>query len=91
MTTVELCAFAGISQATLRTWIKWAEDTDIPHPPLPTPKTDGSRYEWDRSDVDKLILFKTWMPRGRNGVMGRLNEIHWPKYKRQGSVEDGIE
>lgn len=83
MTTVELCAFAGISQATLRTWMQWDKETDVPHPQLPKPKKVGSKYEWERSDVDKLILFKTWLPRGRNGLMGRINEIHWPEYKRQ--------
>lgn len=83
MTTVELCAFAGISQATLRTWMQWDKETDVPHPQLPKPKKVGSKYEWERSDVDKLILFKTWLPRGRNGLMGRINEIHWPEHKRQ--------
>ena len=33
----------------------------------------GPRY-WKQSDIPALLAFKEWVPKGRSGVMGRINE-----------------
>ena len=83
----ELCFFVGITEATLRTWYRWYEVRDVDCPELPMPVKIGRRKYWKRSDVDKVIAFKMWMPRGRNGLMGRQNEVHWSAYRK---AKDGI-
>ena len=79
MTTIKICDLLNITPATLRTWYKWYNTKEIDCPELPKPKKTGTKYDWSPDDLGKLIVFKDWMPRGRNGVMGRINEGHWGK------------
>jgi hypothetical protein len=75
----------NISVKTLTTWYKWYYDNTIEKPKdfpkLPEYIQDhvnGPRY-WTESDVKKLEEFKSWIPRGRAGVMGKINSKYWSK------------
>lgn len=82
--TVDVCQFLKISEGTLRTWMKWYKIKDIKCPEVPTPQKISGRNYWTQEDLAKLIVFKHWIPKGRNGVMGKVNYIHFPKkYKEK--------
>lgn len=80
-----------ISVATLNNWYRWYNDPQFEKPPL-TPAlplyqvkikfVDGaplgwSRRSWAPCDLIALRIFKEWLPRGRNGVMGAYSKRFW--------------
>ena len=76
-----------ISVKTLTNWYRWYfDDTikkDYDFPKLPEyfqEYQNGPRY-WTKEDIPQLIKFQEWLPRGRNGVMGRISEQYWGERK----------
>lgn len=84
--TMEVCYLLGIAPTTLANWYKYINETpqqEIPEncPGLPpyiqeTPK--GPKY-WHAIDLHKLYAFQQWVPKGRGGKMGRINQRYWSK------------
>lgn len=77
-----------ISARTLDGWYQYyTSDLEKPDdmPDLPKysqSRPRGPRY-WKQSDIPALQAFKDWVPKGRNGVMGRINERFWgEKFRR---------
>ena len=75
-----------VSVKTLTNWYKWYYDDTIEKnydfPKLPDyiqEYTNGPRY-WTLSDIPMLKKFQEWVPRGRNGVMGKISEKYTSKY-----------
>ena len=82
LTSTQVCQRLDISSRTLDSWYKFYRG-DFEHPenmpklPEYTQETSrGPRY-WVEEDVKALRQFRDWVPRGRGGVMGRLNEQYW--------------
>ena len=75
----------NISVKTLTNWYKWAFDDAIQkpenYPKLPeyTQSYQRGPRLWTESDVEQLKLFQSWLPRGRNGVMGEVSSKYWSK------------
>ena len=79
MTATEICYILGISENTLRNWMKWYKIKKIECPELPQPEKFHNRNYWRRTDIAKFAVFKDWIPKGRNGVMAEVNRIYWKK------------
>ena len=79
MTATEICYILGISENTLRNWMKWYKIKKIECPELPQPEKFHNRNYWRRTDIAKFAAFKDWIPKGRNGVMAEVNHIYWKK------------
>jgi hypothetical protein len=71
-----------ISIPTLLRWYAWyygSKVSDIPSdcPVLPIIEREGTgrnaKRVWKKSDIPTLKVFKSWVPRGRGGVMGELD------------------
>lgn len=82
-----------ISARTLDSWYKYyngnyEKPNDMPTlPPYTQSRPRGPRF-WKQSDMPALQAFKEWVPKGRGGVMGRVNEHNWsPQYRKQKEVE----
>lgn len=81
MTSVEVCYLLGVTENTLRNWYKWYKIKEADCPELPMPEKIKNKNYWHKSDLNKLIVFKNWIPKGRNGVMGVVNRKFFPKKK----------
>lgn len=74
-----------VTVTTLFTWYKFWEDPECEKPedmpPLPEygRRWEGGPKYWKREDLDALIRFRDWVPRGRNGLMGKYNRYKWSK------------
>ena len=73
----------NISAHTLDTWYKYYGDETLEKPEnmpeLPVyiqQRPRGPRF-WKEFDIATLLAFKQWVPKGRGGVMGRVNERYW--------------
>ena len=75
----------GVSVKTLTTWYKWYNDPSIHKPDncpeLPCYIQDSPRGKrlWDEGCLYQLKLFRDWVPKGRNGLMGTVNKQYWSK------------
>lgn len=88
LTATDVAHIVGVSVPTLTNWYKWYNDDKykkpVGTPSLPSYEQIGSRTPryWDKGDVDKLIKFKEWLPKGRAGVMGEFNSKSWVKKEK---------
>jgi hypothetical protein len=88
-----VCRELDISSHTLDSWYKYYNSDEPKREDMPTlPKyiqtrPRGPRY-WNLSDIPALQAFKEWVPRGRAGVMGRINERYWSAKYRNKSEEE---
>lgn len=80
-----------ISAHTLNSWYQfYTDDTlekpeDMPNlPDYIQERPRGPRF-WRSEDVESLKKFKEWVPKGRGGVMGRINERYWSERYRKHS------
>ena len=87
LTATQVTKELDISAHTLNSWYKYyysdePKREDMPElPEYIQERSRGPRY-WKQSDVPALLRFKEWIPRGRGGVMGRINERYWSsKYR----------
>jgi hypothetical protein len=83
----------NVSARTLDGWYKYVQDETLEKPEnmpkLPEyvqSRPRGPRY-WKESDIPALLAFKDWIPKGRNGVMGRINERFWGERYRKNDKE----
>ena len=82
-----------ISARTLDGWYKYYQsDLEKPEnmPKLPEytqTRPRGPRY-WKQSDIPALLAFKEWIPKGRGGVMGRINERFWGEKFRKNATQN---
>lgn len=88
LTTSKVCNQLDISSRTLDNWYKYMLDDSIEKPskmpvlPMYIQETvRGPRY-WKQEDIPQMKKFKAWVPHGRHGVMGAVNEKYWAKEKR---------
>lgn len=93
LTASKVCNKLDISSRTLDNWYKFYNNSELEKPDnmpdLPeyeqaTPR--APRY-WKPEDIKQLKKFKEWVPKGRHGVMGRINEMYWPKSKRKSETD----
>lgn len=91
ITATKVIQQIDVSARTLDGWyIYYNSDLEKPDdmPKLPEYiqyRPRGPRY-WKQSDIPALLAFKEWVPKGRKGVMGRINERFWgPDYRKNHS------
>ena len=94
----QVMAKLNISYPTLNNWYKYYLDETIEKPKdmpeLPMYQQNGTRGVrlWEASDIKKLKKFKDWIPKGRNGVMGKVSSNYWgarqQKFKRN-KIKEG--
>lgn len=84
LTSANVANQVGVSSKTLMQWYKFYE-SDLPKPKdmpkLPAYEQDyprAPRY-WYPKDVEQIIAFKEWIPRGKKGIMGEINITCWTK------------
>ena len=84
-TATEVSKELNISVKTLNNWYLWYNDKTLSKPNdtpiLPDYIQEherGPRY-WTKDSIAELRYFQNWLPRGRNGVMGRFSERYWGK------------
>ena len=95
LSATQVAAKLGITVKTLTTWYKWYNDNMLKHfirneqpidcpilPPYTQTKLNSPRY-WDESNMEQLIKFKNWVPKGRGGVMGNVNAKSWGERGRR--------
>lgn len=80
-----------ISAHTLNSWYQFYNDESLEKPEdmpkLPEyiqERPRGPRF-WKSNDIKALQEFKEWVPKGRGGVMGRVNERYWSDRYRKNS------
>ena len=84
-TATEVSQQLNISVKTLTNWYNWYNDETIEKPKdtptIPTYRQDHPRSPrlWTTEQINQLKVFQEWIPRGRNGVMGRYSERYWSK------------
>lgn len=94
LTATEVSQRLNVSVKTLTGWYQWYNDKSIDKPEnvpvLPSYRQTHERAprQWNPDDIPQLLEFKEWVPKGRNGVMGRMNQKYWSKDKRTKSEED---
>lgn len=77
LTAVEVCKILGVSEQTLNRWYRWYRDEEIEKPknmpalPMFIKKNHPSKRYWNSSDIEQLLKFKAWIPRGISGQMGK--------------------
>ena len=93
MTATQVIKELDISAHTLDSWYKYYQSDEPKRedmPKLPNyiqTRARGPRY-WNADDIPALRAFKDWIPRGRGGVMGRINEKYWSdKYRNNKKKE----
>ncbi len=86
----------NISTKTLNNWYRFWEDetTEKPKgiPELPAyQRINDNMRIWDVKDIPQLRKFKNWIPKGRNGIMGKTNARYFSgrgKYRPESKKED---
>ena len=82
-----------ISSRTLDSWYKYynskeKKPEDMPKlPKYVQTRPRGPRF-WNPEDIPALLAFKEWVPKGRAGVMGRVNEKCWNPALRKNNTKD---
>lgn len=85
LTGAEVCVLVGISIYTLNNWYKFKKEQPKNKYAKMLPKYTQvqerqTRY-WKREDIPKLIEFKTSIPQGVNGVMGKVTQKYYKNKK----------
>ena len=81
----EVALLVGTTVPTLNTWYKW-KTLESDHElakllPAFIRGSKGTRY-WKESDVYKIIEFKAKLPRGRNGILGKVTQKYVKKRRK---------
>ena len=88
LTALEVCVLVRCSYNALNYWYRWrAQNPDNEYakllPDYLQPSERQTRY-WHKSDIPKIIQFKTSVPQGRQGIMGDVTQ----KYRRAKKERD---
>lgn len=89
LTATKVCQHLDISFRTLDNWYKYAKSdiekpADMPVLPQYTQERARAIRLWNPNDLPALEAFKNWIPKGRNGVMGRINQKYWkPEFRKE--------
>lgn len=85
LTGAEVCVLVGISIYTLNNWYRFKKtqpkDKYAKMLPKFVQRSDRQTRYWKREDIPKLIEFKTSIPQGVNGVMGKVTQKYYKKAK----------
>lgn len=77
LTASFVCNKLNISVKTLTRWYEWyesvknSEDSKVPPLPEYIQAHDRAPRYWRKEDISQLKKFKTWVPKGRGGVMSK--------------------
>lgn len=90
LTAMQVCERLDISARTLDSWYKYVKSDiekpkEMPFVPMYTQHHPKGQRFWKSEDVEALIDFKKWIPKGRLGVMGRINQVYWKPELRKDS------
>ena len=80
----EVAILVNVSVKTINEWyvFKRTEPKNEYAKMLPDPIKDNTgRRLWKQADIDKLIQFHNEIPKGRNGIMGKVTQRY---YKNRG-------
>ena len=93
LTAQQVVVLLGISENTLNFWYRFKRqnpDNEIAQL-LPEYKKDGlkGRRYWNKEDLWKLIEFQKSVPKGRNGIMGKVTQKYCKKEKTNGKKKSG--
>lgn len=88
----ELAMLVGVSTKAINYWywFKKAYPDDEYAQMLPDYIQEGKRQTryWKRDDVWKVITFKQAIPKGRNGIMGKITHKFYTKKEKYIDDED---
>lgn len=88
----EVAVIVGISVPTLNSWYKWRklEPDHEMSTLLPDYVQEGGRQTryWKDTDVWKLIEFRQRIPKGRNGILGKVTQQYVKKSKEEQDNEN---
>ena len=72
----ETAVAVGVTRQTMYYWYKFKkEEPDNDYAKLlPEPIKQGRQKYWSKSDINALIRYKKALPKGRNGVMGKITQ-----------------
>ena len=83
LTIEQVGAYIGRSAHTINYWYKWKKDNPDHELAalLPDYEQHGTRSKrlWKKSDVWKLMMFKSRVPQGRSGIMGETIQRYFHK------------
>ena len=81
LNALTVCAKVNVGVQTLANWYRFYranKDVDgIPELPDYYQLDSHSVRLWSINDIEKLLLFKQWVGRGRAGKMGTWNAKYW--------------
>lgn len=82
---MEVSLLVGCTVPTLNSWYKWKQlepEQELTKllPDFIRIGNKKTRY-WKESDVYKIIEFRTKLPQGRNGLMGKVTQKYVKKEK----------
>ena len=88
----EVVLATGISYNTLNNWYRFKKkypenEYSKMLPEFRQETTKATRY-WDKSDIWRLLEFKSKLPHGRGGVMGMVTQKYVKKPKEGGNEEN---
>lgn len=74
----ETAVAVGVTRQTIYFWYRFKkEEPDNPYAKLlPEPTKIGRQHYWKKSDIEALIRYKKALPKGRNGIMGKITQIY---------------
>ena len=97
LTINEVCAYIGRSQHTVNYWYKWKQENPEHELakilPMYTQKGGRQTRYWKRSDLWRLIEFKTKVPQGRGGIMSQAIKHYYhggEKNDRTGTIDSAV-
>lgn len=86
----EVAILVNVSVKTINEWyvFKRTEPDNKYAKMIPEPIRDNSgRRLWKQTDIDKLIKFHNDIPKGRNGIMGRVTQRYYKNRGRKNGKE----
>lgn len=91
LTTPQVAERVGVSTKTLNNWYKYyvsdsEKPANMPELPMYIQKVYRGLKLWKPEDIDKIIAFKEWIPRGKNGVMADISSRYWSATTKEALV-----
>lgn len=89
ITIGKLALYIDSSVLTISNWYEWYLDDKykkpegLPELPMYEQNRKGGTRYWNIEDIEKIKIFKEWLPKGRGGVMGDFNAKYWGEKGKQ--------